>query len=79
MAEEIAQDDEKKLLKTIQGKFRVDGRTVLKEGDERHYSDGTRKMSLTVPVCETWEHLTDPEGVAQMIADALNAKSEGAQ
>lgn len=69
---------ERVIVKTVTGKFVVEGRRVLKKGDERHYSDGSRGLSLTVPVCETWEHLTDPEGAAQMIADALNT-TQGTQ
>lgn len=63
------------VVERIKGKFFAEGTRVMKGGDTTLYSDKSRGINLTVPVCEIWEHLKDREAVAQMVADALNAQA----
>lgn len=64
------------VVEYVRGKFFAEGTRVMKEGDTTLYSDHSRGINLTVPVCEIWEHLKDREAVAEMVAAALNAQAD---
>ena len=55
-----------------EGKYIANGREVNYEPKVYEHEDGSRSVGLRITVCKVWEHLSDPEGVAEMIAKALN-------
>lgn len=68
--------DTAKLLKTEHAAFfaqkSANGMAVYTGGTIKHYSDGSKTMSMRMPVCIITDYVTDPLEAAQEIADALN-------
>ena len=69
--------EEKTIIKieheTFDAKQSSLGMAVYSARDVTHYSDGSRSFQMRFPICVITDYMDEPESVAQLIADALNA------
>lgn len=55
--------------------FEAKGRRIFFSNEPVDNGDGSQKITLGGPFCDIWEHLVEPEKVAEWLAKVLNERN----